>query len=212
MHISTALLRQTKQPTQLSRHLRVVAFALLLAACGSQVPRLNSEQIERTFGSYGVDVIRSSNDVRVSSLYSGSGEGKVTRTFAVVKFSGRIRPAFANEHAQVESGRSLGAVFKSAGWEIEKRNVFIGGLEVPAKYGLLSELMQIGLPAELATHVYQFTIRRDERTYNYATIVELHHPDYLSVDGLRSLYGEIIFDDSNRTGIDDFVDPELWRN
>jgi hypothetical protein len=212
MPISTALLRKTTQPIHLSRHLLVAAFALMLAACGSQGQRLNSEQIERTFGSYGVDVIQSSNEVRLSSLYSGSGEDKVTRTFAVVKFSGRVRPAFANEHAQVASGQSLGAVFKAAGWEIEKHNIFIGGLEVPAKYGLLSELMQIGLPEVLATHVYLFAIRKNQRTYNYATIVELHHPDYLSVEDLRSLYGEIIFDDSNRTGIDDFVDPELWKN
>ena len=212
MSISPALLRITKQPLYLSRHLLVAAFALIFAACGTQGQRLNSERIESAFGSYGVDVIRSGNAARVSSLYSGAGDAKVTRTFAVVKFTGRVRGAFANEHAQVESGQSLGAVFKSAGWEIEKHNIFIGGLEVPTKYGLLSELMQIGLPAKLATHVYLFAIQKDEKSYDYATIVELRHPDYLSVEDLQSLYGEIIFDDSNRTGIDDFVDPELWKN
>jgi len=189
-----------------------VCLGLVLAACGSQNQLLNSERIEQTFGSYGVDVIQASDDGRVSSLYSGSGADKVTRTFAVVKFSSRIRPAFAGEHARVVSGQSLGAVFKSAGWKIEKHNIFIGELEVAAKYSLLSELMQLSLPENLATHVYLFVVRKDERSYNYATITELHHPDYLSVEDLKDSYGEIIFDDSNRTSIDDYIDPEIWRN
>ncbi len=189
-----------------------VCLGLVLAACASQGPPLNSERIAQTFGSYGVDVIQSGNEGRVSSLYSGSGADKVTRTFAVVKFSGRIRPAFANEHARVESGQSLGAVFKSAGWQIEKHNIFVGELEVPAKYSLLSELMQLSLPQSLATHVYLFVVRKDARSYNYATIAELHHPDYLSVEDLKASYGEIIFDDSNRSNIDDFIDPEIWKN
>ncbi len=189
-----------------------VCLGLVLAACGSQGQPLNSERIAQSFGSYGVDVIQSGNEGRVSSLYSGSGADKVTRTFAVVKFSDRVRPALANEHARVVSGQSLGAVFKSAGWQIEKHNIFVGELEVPAKYSLLSELMQLSLPQNLATHVYLFVVRKDERSYNYATIAELHHPDYLSVEDLKASYGEIIFDDSNRTSIDDFIDPEIWKN
>ena len=189
-----------------------VCLGLVLAACASQGPPLNSERIAQTFGSYGVDVIQSGNEGRVSSLYSGSGADKVTRTFAVVKFSGRVRPVFASEHARVESGQSLGAVFKSAGWQIEKHNIFVGELEVPAKYSLLSELMQLSLPRNLATHVYLFVVRKDQRSYTYATITELHHPDYLSVEDLKDSYGEIIFDDSNRTSIDDFIDPEIWKN
>ncbi len=189
-----------------------ICFGIVLAGCVSQGERLNSERIEQTFGSYAVDVIQASDDGRVSSLYSGSGADKVTRTFAVVKFSGRVRPALANEHARVISGQSLGAVFKSAGWRIEKHNIFVGELEVPAKYSLLSELMQLSLPQNLATHVYLFVVRKDERSYNYATITELHHPDYLSVEDLKDSYGEIIFDDSNRTSIDDFIDPEIWKN
>ncbi len=189
-----------------------VCCGFMLAACGSQGPPLNSERIAQSFGSYGVDVIQSGKDGRVSSLYSGSGADKVTRTFAVVKFSGRIRPAFASEHARVESGQSLGAAFKSAGWQIQKHNIFVGELEVAAKYSLLSELMQLSLPENLATHVYLFVVRKDERSYNYATITELHHPDYLSVEDLKASYGEIIFDDSNRTSIDDFIDPEIWKN
>ncbi len=189
-----------------------ISFWLILAGCGSQGQCLNSERIEQTFGSYGVDVIQSSKEGRVSSLYSGSGDNKVTRTFAVVKFTGRVRPAFASEHSQVTSGQSLGAVFKAADWKIEKHNIFVGELEIPGKYTLLSELMRIGLPQNLATHVYLLVIRKHQRSYSYATITELHHPDYLSAEDLKESYGEIIFDDSNRTSIDDYIDPEIWKN
>ncbi len=190
----------------------VFCLGLVLVACGSQEQRLNSERIAQTYGSYGVDVLQSNDNRRVSSLYSGSGDDKVTRTFAVVKFSGKVRPAFAREHSRVESGESLGAVFRSAGWEIEKINFFVGEMEIPAKYGLLAELMQIDLPRFVAAHVYEFVIRKDDRSYDYATIVELHHPDYLSAEDLESVYGEIIFDDSNRTTVDDYIDPGIWRN
>ena len=189
-----------------------VCLGLVLAACGSQGQPLNSERIAQTFGSYGVDVLQSSSEGRVSSLYSGAGNDKVTRTFAVVRFSGRVRPVFASEHARVESGQSLGAVFKSAGWQIEKHNIFVGEMEIPAKYGLLSELMQIDLPQYLPTHVYLFVIRKGKNSYRYATITEFHHPDYLSAIDLRAAYGEIIFDDSDRRNVDDFIDPEIWKN
>ena len=189
-----------------------VCLGLVLAACASQNQLLNSERIQKTFGSYGVEVLQASSEGRVASLYSDAGDVKVTRTFAVVKFSGRVRPTFANEHSQVESGQSLGAVFKSAGWEIEKHNIFVGEMEIPAKYGLLSELMQIDLPQYLATHVYLFVIRKGKNSYRYATITELHHPDYLSATDLRATYGEIIFDDSDRRNVDDFIDPEIWKN
>jgi len=212
MQTLTRVLLIATQRVHVARFLALAAcYGLILAGCGAQGQRLNSERIERTFGSYGVDVIQSSNNSRVASLYSGSGDNKVTRTFAVVEFSGRVRPAFASEHSQVVSGQSLGSVFKSAGWEIEKHNIFVGEMEIPAKYGLLSELMQIGLPRYLATHVYVFAIRKRERSYNYATIIELHHPAYLSAGDLKDTYGEIIFDDSNRTSIDDYIDPEIWK-
>jgi hypothetical protein len=194
------------------RLLPVSCLGLILLACGSQEQLLNSERIAEAFGSYGVDVIQSNSEGRVSSLYSVSGDDKITRTFAVVRFSGPVRRAFASEHAQVEAGQSLGSVFKTAGWEIEKINIFVGEMEIPAKYGLLSELMQIDLPKFLAAHVYQVAIRKDGRSYDYATIVELHHPDYLSAVDLGALYGEIIFDDSDRYTVDDYIDPDIWKN
>ena len=185
---------------------------LVVVACGSQDSILNSERIEKTFGSYGLDIIRSDDNGRVASLYSGSGADKVTRTFAVVEFRRPVRRAYAGEHARVVSGESLGAVFKSAGWEIQKVHIFIGEMEIPQKYALLSDLMQISLPKYLATHVYELVVRKEGRSYDYARIVELHHPDYLSAADLEAIYGEIVFDDSQRNSVDDYIRPEIWGN
>jgi hypothetical protein len=189
-----------------------ICLGLALLSCASQEQLLNSERIAETFGSYGIDVIQANNEGRVSSLYSLSDDDKITRTFAVVKFAGPARRAFASEHSQVEAGQSLGAVFEAAGWEIEKLNIFVGEMEIPRKYVLLAELMQINLPQFLAAHAYQFVIRKDGRSYDYATIVELHHPDYLSAQDLVAIYGEIIFDDSSWNTVDDYIDPDIWKN
>ena len=199
----------------LSRAVAIVATVTLLAllalgACASAPDAtLNSERIQQTFGSYGVEVLSSSDTDRVSSLYSDTELGPVTRTFAVVEFARAPNVAYLDEHRRIVSGHSIGATFKSAGWEIDKRHVFIGEFDVPQRFDLLARLMQIGLPATLAAHVYRFNISKDGRSFDYATIVEVHHPDYLDTAELKSLYGEILFDDSGRDRIDDFIDPAL---
>lgn len=37
-------------------------------------------------------------------------------------------------------------------------------------------------------HVYRLLLQKDGPAIDYATIIELHHPDYMDLDGLRELY------------------------
>lgn len=178
-----------------------------LAACAGRGQWLNSDRIERTFGSYGVDVLYSDSRRRISSLYSLTGSEKTTRTYAVVDFPATPRAEYAREHALIEAGQSIGKTFRDAGWSIDKQHLFIGELEIPATYVEIGELMRITLPATLATDVYLMIVSKDGRSFNYATITEIHHPDYLQADDLKRIYGEIIFDDSNRDSIHDFIGP-----
>ena len=180
-------------------------FAILLAACAGSSGRLNSDMIEQRFGNFGVDILEQSAERRISSLFSGTGEQKTTRTYAVVDFVAPGRRAYAEEHATISAGGSIGETFRRAGWRIDKQHIFIGELDVPPEYRAIGELMKIALPATLATHHYLFTVTRDERSWNYATITEIHHPQYLTVEDLHDLYGEILFDDSNRDSIRDFI-------
>lgn len=177
----------------------------ILAACAGQAEWLNSERIQRTFGSYGVEILQDDGRRRVSSLYSHAGPDRITRTYAVVDFIGEPDEAFRREHEGILSGQSIGATFKESRWSISKQHLFIGELEIPADYVALGEHMHIDLPQALATHQYLFVIEKDDDSWNYATITEIHHPDYLSATDLKSIYGEIIFDDSNRDRIHDFI-------
>ena len=48
--------------------------------------------------------------------------------------------------------------------------------------------MQVDIPRELAMHAYLFNINNDLYSIDYATIIEIHHPQYLNVATLRKLY------------------------
>jgi hypothetical protein len=151
-------------------HKALVAGLLLagLAGCASNSAWLNSDRIESAFGSYAVEVLRSDPVRRESSLYSTENGVNTTRTYAVVDFPDTPGNAYAREHAEIESGGSIGATFRQAGWSIEKRHLFIGELEIAADYREIGELMQINLPETLAMHQYLMIVRKDERAYTYA--------------------------------------------
>ena len=185
----------------------LVVAAFALSACAPGGPWLNSDRIEDTFGSYGVDVLLSEPHRRESSLYSSAGADKTTRTYAVVKFPRKPASAYSREHELILDGNSIGATFRKAGWSINKQHLFIDELEMPGTYATIGELMRIALPETLATHEYLLIVSKDERSFTYATITEIHHPDYLSATDLKEIYGEIIFDDSNRDSIHDFIGP-----
>jgi hypothetical protein len=191
------------------RHLQscLLSAILLLSSCIAGNERLNSDRIRQTFGSYGVDVLQQDDRRRVSSLYSGTDDETITRTYAVVDYLDKPASDWIADHERIVAGASIGATFRRSGWDIEKQHLFIGELEIPAAYEDIGRLMHISLPATLATHQYLFVIRREGRSADYARITEIHHPEYLTATDLRSLYGEILFDDSNRDSIHDFIGP-----
>lgn len=189
------------------RNAVLLLLALWLAACSASGARLNSDRIDKAYGSFGVEVLAADSNRRVSSLFSGSGTGRTTRTYAVIEFIGPTREPLRREHQAILSGASIGETFRKAGWAIRKQNLFIGELEVPASYTKIAKLMRIDLPAMLAVHQYLFIVSKDERTFTYAKITEVHHPDFMSAEKLRGIYGEILFDDSNRDSIHDFIGP-----
>lgn len=157
----------------------------LWVACTASTPLLNSERIEQRFGSYQVRVLSQSERIRISSLESRENGRAVTRTLAIVRFApsdGR----WAAEHERIVNGASIGATFRDAGWSIGKPLLQICALDLRSP--VLAGLMNIPSPARLAVHVYRFDAARDGDAAPYATIVELHHPDYLALDELRRIY------------------------
>ena len=188
----------------LTRALLVLALALPIAhtlpsaAQGLAVPSasgaaqargrelLNSERIAQRFGSYGIDVLESDGRVRVSDLYSEHSGEKICRTFAVVRYADTMAPEIAAEHAEIVAGGSIGAVFTSHGWRVDKTNLRYFVIEAPAR---VATLMHVAQGTPLAAHAYALDVAKDGRSFAYALLVEIHHPDYLKRDDLPGIYG-----------------------
>ncbi len=165
----------------------LVALVTLTAACAGRPELLNSERIEARFGSYGVEILAQDDRERRSSLFSREPVGRVTRTFALVQFADSSAPELREQHGNVIDGASLGAAFRSAGFSVRKISRHIGCIKLPPSHPI-ARLMQLGQSQTLAMHVYRLDLERDGRSWEYATITEVHHPDYLDVEKLRSLY------------------------
>jgi len=163
-------------------------LAAVISACAAEPVLLNSERIERRFGSYGVDVLAGEAGLRRSSLFSVHDEQRVCRTYAVAQFADQLDDHYGDEHAKVVAGNSIGAVFKSRDWNIHKQTLHIGSLDLLPGNRMISDLMKIGTPRPVALHVYQLLLVKDTQVFEYATILEAHHPDYLSEGDLYALY------------------------
>ena len=163
-------------------------LAVMLSACATEPVLLNSERIEKRFGSYGIAVLASEAGLRRSSLYSLEDRTPTCRTYAIVRFADQLDDRYREEHAKVLAGNSIGAIFRSHGWDVHKQTMHIGSLALPQDDTAIGELMRLDGAKNLALHVYQLLLVRNEQVFEYATIVETHHPDYLSENDLHELY------------------------
>lgn len=167
------------------------AAVLLLfpgAALARDLPRLNSERIEARFGSYGIEVLES-EPVRVSMLYSTHEGRKICRTLALVMFGNTVSPAVEPELRRVRAGASLGATFREAGWAVEKRHLHLGSLPAGPRFAALAQLGEAPDARLLAVAVYELTVARGQTRTAVAMVVEIHHPDYLTLSQLEALAG-----------------------
>ncbi|WP_299550320.1 hypothetical protein [Seonamhaeicola sp.] len=149
---------------------------------------LNSERIKMAFGSYGIDVLKKNSKLRVSNLYSLHDDKKITRTFAVVRYPERIDSMFLKEHTKILDGESIGRVFKEGQWKIEKQPFLFGAISASPDYVKVYNLMGHIMPSELAIYIYGFNVKKGDKSYHYATISEVYHPDYLTLTDLKTIY------------------------
>ncbi len=164
-------------------------LAAALNACAVEPKLLNSERIERRFGGFGIDLLGQASGMRRSNLHSADGDDRICRTYAVVQFVDQDISEFADEHKAVLSGESIGATFKITGWEIKKATAHIGHVEICGAQHAIGELMHLEKTENLAMHAYRLILERNSQSVHYATIVETHHPEYLTEAELLELYG-----------------------
>ena len=164
----------------------------------------NSDRIRLKFGSYGIEVLESGLRIRVSNLYSIEDGVRTNRTFAVVTYPAVIEPDFQEEHEAIISGQSIGIVFKENGWTIEKRHRYFGKVETSSGvWDVNSVFGDIG-ETQPVIHVYSLYVKKNESEFHYASIAEVHHPEYLDLDELSHIYGQQY--DSTRVKDNDISD------
>lgn len=161
-------------------------------ACGPAPLPLNSERIEQRFGTVGVEVLYDKGGLRRVSLYSVHDGRRVCRTYAVVRLLGipsdTADAALLSAHQRIVAGASLGATLEQAGWQVDKQTHYVGQLpDLDPGPDWIASMGRKG-SAGLAVHVYRLRIKNSSEVYDYADIVEVHHPDYLDVDALAALY------------------------
>ena len=152
---------------------------------------LNSERIKMKYGNYAIKILSDDSKTRISNLYSSQGDKKITRTFAVVNYSEVIDPTFLEAHKKIVKGGSIGRVFKNNGWEIEKESFFFGEVSPSKDLSKVYALMGNIPNSELAMYMYGFHIEKDKKRFQYATIIEIYHPDYLTLHDLKSIYKDV---------------------
>ena len=149
----------------------------------------NSDRIGLKFGNYGIEVLESGERIRVSKLYSIDNGVRTNRTFAVVVYPSVIAPEFSKEHDEIVNGQSIGIVFRNNGWVIDKRHQYFGKVELLAgRPGGSSVFGEIGI-SQPVIHVYSLFVKKATAKFQYASIAEVHHPDYLDLDDLKAIYG-----------------------
>ena len=164
----------------------VVAAAL--DACAHESERLNSERIADCFGSYGIEVVSSEPGLRRSNLYSEDNGVRTCRTYAVARFVDEPDALIDTEHAQILAGKSIGAIFKASGWTILKETLHIGTARLDDSGHPIAALMRLEHGTDMAMHVYRLLLKKSDQAIEYATMIELHHPDYLDRSALLGLY------------------------
>ena len=169
-----------------------VSLLFILLSCNniteSKNTLLNSERIEQKFGSYGIDIVQSDNQSRVSFLYSLDPNNKNKKnyhTLAIVKFKETREVSII--HERILNGGSIGKSFKKEGWEIDKTNHQMMVISNPDKLLFKSWLPQIS-NENLALHFYELNVKTENYYYLYAEILEIHHPKYLGFSDITEIY------------------------
>ena len=148
---------------------------------------LNSERIRDRFGSYGIEILTDSNGLRRANLYSESTAGRTCRTFALVRTIDAAAEIGA-EHGAIATGRSIGATFREGGWTVAKRTLITASIDLATIDPDVTRLMQLDGTESIALHAYELIVERRDRSIHYATILELHHPEYLQENELATLF------------------------
>ncbi len=163
--------------------------AALKIAPAIEPAMLNSERIRERYDSCHIEILNagSQDGLRRASLYSGTGDDRTCRTYAVVQ-SDAPPSAIAAEHAAIQAGQSIGATFRDSGWHVAKQTLAAAEERLDHLDPEIAAAMRIPESSTVAVHAYELVVKRGPQRIDYAMIVELHHPDYLDATTVTALF------------------------
>ena len=106
----------------------------------------------------------------------------------MVQFADAEIAEIEEAHQDILAGQSIGTTFKDSGWNIRKDTLHIGKLPIPGSQHQIAQLMRLDHGIGLAVHIYRMTLEKSDLSIQYATIIEIHHPDYMTEAALLELY------------------------
>ena len=166
------------------RALTVLPLALLINVDleAQEDTQLNSDQIKRKFGSYGVEVLAQTAAMRVANLYSEHDSERVCRTLAVTRFSEPTPSALETADKLIRAGESIGLTLRSQGWSIEKKVAAQCVIPPGSAFQTLAGNAPVG--NALSVRVYSLTATSGDMRADYAAIAEAYHPDHITLEAL----------------------------
>ena len=164
-----------------------VAAGAAPGGCTLESELLNSERIGERFGGCSIEVLEQGPRIRRSSLFSVENGVRTCRSYAVVQFIEQEAADVADAQQKILAGQSIGATLKAAGWNIRKVTRHVGSA-VPPDGHIVPRIMCLDDRVSLAMHAYRLILEQGDRSVHYATIIEVHHPEYLGEAALQKLY------------------------
>ncbi|MDG1065702.1 MAG: hypothetical protein P8O91_05755 [Luminiphilus sp.] len=140
---------------------------------------MNSDKIRERFGHYGVELLKQDTRTRLASLYSLSGERRVTRTLALTRFELPTHPEVEAQDAQIRSGESIGATLRNAGWTILKNETVDCQVTAGQRFALLGG-STLSPEDNVLLRIYTLNVSKQDLAIDYAIIAEAYHCDHIA--------------------------------
>ena len=152
-------------------------------------PLLNSERIERCFGSYGIELLPPVEELRIACLYSTADGARSWRTLAMTALVADPPPQLAELLQRIREGGSIGATLESSGWQAHKASFALEEVAIENGWKACTALNRVPAGTTIAMHAYLLTAARGVEEHPVARVAEFHHPDYLRLTHLQALHG-----------------------
>jgi hypothetical protein len=74
---------------------------------------------------------------------------------------------------------------------LEKHHLYFGEIEIPERLFNASAQVRYDQKIRSAIHVYTLVVKKQGCEFEYASIAEIHHPEFLQIDELVKIYGPL---------------------